>query len=31
MFVKLDLLMMRGFESKHSIALYEFLKDYLKL
>jgi hypothetical protein len=31
MFVKLDLLMMRGFTSKHSIALYEFLKDYVKL
>jgi len=29
MFVKLNLLIVRGLDSKHSIALYEFLKDYI--
>jgi hypothetical protein len=31
MFVKLDLMIIRGLESKHSIVLYEFIKDYLNL
>lgn len=31
MYVKLDLLVIRGLESKHSIALYEVLKDYMNL
>jgi hypothetical protein len=31
MYVKLDLLIVRGLESKHSIVLYEVLKDYIKL
>lgn len=31
MYVKLDLMIVRGLESKHSIALYEVLKDYLNL
>lgn len=31
MFVKLNLLALRGLKSKHSIALYEFLKDYINL
>ena len=31
MFVKLDLVIIRGLESKHSIVLYEVLKDYLNL
>ena len=31
MFVKLDLVIIRGLESKHSIVLYELLKDYLNL
>jgi len=31
MFVKLNLLVIRGLDSKHSIALYEFLKDYLNI
>ena len=31
MYVTLDLLVIRGLNSKHSIALYEFLKDYVKL
>lgn len=30
-FVKLDLLIIRGLESKHSVALYELLKDYINL
>jgi plasmid replication initiation protein len=30
-YVKLNLLMLRGFNSKHSLALYEFLADYLNL
>ena len=30
-YVKLNLLVLRGLESKHSIALYEILKDYLNL
>jgi len=28
MYVKLNLLVLRGLDSKHSIALYEVLKDY---
>lgn len=28
MFVKLDLLIVRGLNSKHSVALYELMKDY---
>lgn len=28
MFVKLDLLIIRGLNSKHSVALYELMKDY---
>jgi len=31
MFVTLDLMIIRGLESKHSIVLYEFIKDYFKL
>ncbi len=31
MFVKLDLLVIRGLESKHSVAIYELLKDYQNL
>lgn len=31
MYVTLSLLVIRGLSSKHSIALYEFLKDYIKL
>jgi plasmid replication initiation protein len=31
MFVKLDLIIIKGLESKHSIILYEFIKDYLNL
>lgn len=31
MFVKLNLLIVRWLDSKHSIALYEFLKDYIRL
>lgn len=31
MYVTLSLLVIRGLNSKHSIALYEFLKDYIKL
>jgi hypothetical protein len=31
MFVTLDLMIIRSLESKHSIVLYEFIKDYLKL
>jgi len=31
MYVRLDLLIIRDLKSKHSIALYEFLKDYQKL
>lgn len=31
MFVRLNLLALRDLKSKHSIALYEFLKDYLNL
>ena len=30
-YVKLDLLVMRGLSSKHSLALYEFLSDYFNL
>jgi len=30
-FVKLDLLIIRGLESKHSVALYELLKDYINI
>jgi len=31
MYVKLDLLILRGLNSKYSSALYESLKDYQKL
>ncbi len=31
MYVKLDLMIVRGLQSKHSIALYELLKDYINL
>jgi plasmid replication initiation protein len=31
MYVTLNLLVIRGLNSKHSIALYEFLKDYINL
>lgn len=31
MYVKLDLYIIRGLESKHSIALYEMMKDYQNL
>ena len=31
MYVTLNLLVIRGLSSKHSIALYEFLKDYINL
>ena len=31
MYVRLDLLIVRDLKSKHSIALYEFLKDYQNL
>lgn len=31
MYVRLNLLLLMGLESKHSIVLYEFLKDYINL
>lgn len=31
LFVKLDLLIIRGLNSKHSVALYELMKDYQNL
>ncbi len=31
MYVKLDLLIIRGLNSKHSVALYELMKDYQNL
>lgn len=31
MYVRLNLLALRDLKSKHSIALYEFLQDYIKL
>ena len=31
MFVKLDLTIIKCLESKHSIILYEFIKDYLNI
>ena len=31
MYVRLNLLILRGLDSKHSVALYEFLLDYLKI
>jgi plasmid replication initiation protein len=30
-YVKLDLIIIRGLESKHSVALYELMKDYQNL